>query len=65
MTINEALRFIAGTMILLSLLLAVSHSLNWLWFTAFIGVNLLQSSISKWCLMMTILKKLGLKDEQA
>lgn len=61
MTVNEALRLVAGSMILISLFLAVTYSLNWLWFTAFIGVNLLQSSLTKWCLMMTILKKLGLK----
>jgi len=65
MTVNEALRFVAGTMILISLLLTQFHSQNWLWFTAFIGVNLLQSSFSKWCLMMTILKKLGLKDNNS
>ena len=65
MTINEALRLIAGTMILVSLLLTQFHSPNWMWFTAFIGVNLLQSSITKWCLMMTILKKLGLKESNA
>lgn len=65
MTVNEALRLVAGIMILISLLLTQFHSPNWMWFTAFIGVNLLQSSFSKWCLMMTILKKLGLKDGQA
>ncbi|XQW84177.1 YgaP family membrane protein [Thalassotalea piscium] len=62
MTINEALRMIAGTMILISLYLAVTYSQNWLWFTAFIGVNLLQSAFTKWCLVMTILKKMGLKN---
>jgi hypothetical protein len=62
MNINEALRLIAGVMILVSLYLATTFSINWLWFTAFIGVNLLQSSFTKWCPMMTILKKLGLKD---
>jgi len=65
MTVNEALRLIAGTMILFSLLLAHFHTQNWLWFTAFIGVNLLQSSVTKWCLMMTILKKIGLQDSNA
>lgn len=65
MTINEALRFMAGIMILLSLFLTQFHSQNWLWFTAFIGINLLQSSISKWCLMMTVFKKLGLKDSKS
>jgi len=63
MTVNEMLRLIAGSMVLLTLLLSHSHSTNWLWFTAFIGVNLLQSAFTKWCLMMTILKKLGFKDE--
>jgi hypothetical protein len=62
MTVNEALRLVAGTMILISLYLAVTYSQNWLWFTAFIGANLLQSSFTKWCLMMTILQKIGLKD---
>ena len=65
MTVNEALRLIAGIMILLSLLLTQFHSPNWVWFTAFIGINLLQSSFSKWCLMMTILKKIGLKGRNA
>jgi disulfide bond formation protein DsbB len=65
MTVNEALRMIAGIMIILSLVLTQFHSPNWMWFTAFIGVNLLQSSVTKWCLMMTILKKLGLKDSNA
>jgi|TARA_R110001583_G_scaffold41411_6_gene131784 hypothetical protein len=62
MTLNEALRLVAGTMILISLFLAVTYSQNWLWFTAFIGINLLQSSFTKWCLMMTILKKIGFKN---
>ncbi|PKG86455.1 DUF2892 domain-containing protein [Colwellia sp. 75C3] len=61
MTINEALRLVAGTMILLSLFLAVNYSQHWLWFTVFIAVNLIQSSFTKWCLMMVILKKIGLK----
>lgn len=65
MTVNEALRLIAGTMVLVSLLLTHFHSPNWMWFTAFIGVNLLQSSFTKWCLMMTILKKLGFKENTA
>ncbi|GAA6172349.1 DUF2892 domain-containing protein [Colwellia sp. KU-HH00111] len=65
MTVNEALRLIAGAMILVSLVLTQFHSPNWMWLTAFIGVNLLQSSLTKWCLMMTILKKLGLKDSSA
>jgi len=60
--INRLIRAIAGTFILISLLLAVYVNQNWLWFTAFVGANLLQSSITKWCLMEDILKKLGVKD---
>ncbi len=53
------IRLIAGSFILISLLLAHFHSPYWLWFTAFVGANLLQSSLSKWCLMEDILAKLG------
>lgn len=64
MTINEAIRLIAGSMILLSIFLVVNYSQNWLWLTGFVALNLIQSSLTKWCLMMTILKKLGLKDSK-
>jgi hypothetical protein len=60
--INRLIRAIAGTFILISLMLAIYVNQNWLWFTAFVGINLLQSSITKWCLMEDILKKLGVKD---
>jgi hypothetical protein len=59
---NRIIRAIAGTFILISLLLAIYVNQNWLWFTAFVGANLLQSSITKWCLMDDILTKLGVKD---
>lgn len=59
---QRIIRAIAGTFILISLLLAITININWLWFTAFVGVNLLQSSITKWCLMEVILEKLGVKD---
>ncbi len=62
MTINEALRLVAGIMILLSVALAVYVNSNWLWLTAFVGVNMLQSAFTKWCPMMTILGKAGLKN---
>lgn len=54
---NRIVRGIAGTFILISLILAVKVNINWLWFTAFVGANLLQSSLTKWCLMDTILEK--------
>jgi Protein of unknown function (DUF2892) len=53
---------IAGILVLISLLLSVYVNQNWLWLTAFVGANLLQSSITKWCLMEDILTKLGVKD---
>lgn len=59
---NRLVRTVAGTFILISLLLAIYVNQNWLWFTAFVGANLLQSSITKWCLMELILEKLGVKD---
>jgi hypothetical protein len=62
MTMNEALRMIAGLIILLSVGLAVTLNINWLWLTAFVGINLLQSAFTKWCPMMYILGKAGLKN---
>ena len=59
---NRIFRAIVGTFILLSLILAIYVNINWLWFTAFVGANLLQSSITQWCLLDTILGKLGLKN---
>jgi hypothetical protein len=59
---NRIVRAIAGIFILISLLLAFYVNQNWLWFAAFVGANLLQSSITKWCLMEDILTKLGVKD---
>lgn len=60
--INRYIRFIAGAFILISILLAIYVNINWLWFTAFVGANLLQSSLTKWCLMEDILKKLGVSE---
>lgn len=61
MTVERGLRGIAGFFILASVLLAHYHSQYWLFFTAFVGLNLLQSAFTRWCPMMTILKKLGVK----
>ncbi|MBI5240970.1 MAG: DUF2892 domain-containing protein [Elusimicrobia bacterium] len=65
MTIEHKIRFIAGTFILVSLALALYVNRNFLWFTAFVGANLLQSSITKWCLMEDILKKFAKKDGES
>jgi len=59
---NRIVRAIAGSFVIISLLLAVYININWLWFTAFVGVNLLQSSFTKWCLLEDILEKFGIKD---
>lgn len=59
MHIDRMLRIIAGTFILLSLALAHFHNINWLWFTAFVGLNLFQSGFTNWCPMIAILEKLG------
>jgi hypothetical protein len=63
MTINRYLRMIAGSFILLSLVLAQVYSPYWLLFTAFIGINLLQSAFTNWCPMITILRKLGIRED--
>lgn len=62
MKVEAALRLIAGTMILVSLALTHYVHPNWVFFTLFIAANLIQSSFSGWCPMMTILRKLGLRD---
>ena len=62
MNIDRLVFCLAGLFILISLGLSQVHSVNWLWFTAFVGINLLQSSITKWCLMEMILEKLGVKN---
>ncbi len=59
MTVERALRLIAGTFILLSLALGTWVNRNWYWFTAFVGANLLQSGFTNWCPMMTFLRKFG------
>ncbi len=64
MIIERYLRGIAGFFILVSTALAYFHSPYWLLFTAFVGINLFQSSITNWCLMMNILRWLGVGREQ-
>jgi hypothetical protein len=59
MSLEHRIRIIAGSFILLSLVLAKTVHPNWLWFTAFVGANLIQSGFTKWCLMEKILIKLG------
>jgi EamA domain-containing membrane protein RarD len=65
MTINEGLRMMAGIFTLLSVALGYFVHPGWFLFTAFIGLNLLQSAFTRWCPMMVILAKLGFKNEAA
>jgi hypothetical protein len=62
MNLNEYLRAIAGFMVLLSLVLGYTVSEYFYLFTAFVGLNLLQSAFTKWCPMITFLRKLGVRE---
>ncbi|MEQ1947691.1 MAG: DUF2892 domain-containing protein [Bryobacteraceae bacterium] len=61
MNVERYLRLIAGAFTLISLALGYFVSPYWYLFTAFVGLNLLQSGVTNWCLMMTILRKLGVR----
>jgi hypothetical protein len=61
MDVNRWLRLIAGFFVLLSVALGYYVSPYWFLFTGFVGLNLMQSAFTNWCLMMTILRKLGVR----
>lgn len=63
MNIERYLRGIAGFFVLAGALPAHFHSPYWLFFVGFVGLNLLQSAFTNWCLMMNILKKLGVESQ--
>jgi hypothetical protein len=65
MNIDRTILAFAGSMILITLLLSQVHSSYWLWFTAFVGANLLQSSFTGFCPLAKILKPLGIKPGKA
>ncbi len=65
MTLERWIRLIAGTFILLSLMLSQVHSPYWLLFTGFVGLILFQSALTRWCLMEDILRKLGVRESHA
>ncbi len=62
MKINDALRLLAGFMVLLSVGLAVYVDMRFLWLTAFVGANLLQSAFTKWCPAIWMFQKIGMKE---
>ncbi|MDP4639680.1 MAG: DUF2892 domain-containing protein [Pseudomonadales bacterium] len=65
MNIDRLVFAIAGLLILISLGLSQLHSVYWLWFTAFIGANMLQAAFTGLCPMAIILKKFGKRAGQA
>ncbi len=65
MTVERGLRLMAGTFILLSVALGMTVNPKWYWFTAFVGLNLLQSAFTNWCPAMFFLEKCGLRREGA
>jgi hypothetical protein len=65
MSIERIVLAFAGFAILLSLIFAQTFSTSWLWFTAFVGFNLLQSAFTGFCPLALILEKLGLKHSSA
>jgi len=62
MTVDRALRLMAGAVVLISLGLARWVSPNWLWLTAFVGLNLFQSAFTNWCPAMAIFRKMHLPE---
>ena len=61
MTVERALRLIAGALITASVLLGIYVSPLFLWFTLFVGLNLFQSAFTQWCPMMAVLRKAGVR----
>ena len=61
MSIDRAVLAFAGTLILASLALAEFIHPAWLWFTAFIGANMLQAAFTGFCPGAAIFRKLGVK----
>ena len=65
MNIDRYVMAFAGTMVLLSLALGIWVHQNWFWFTAFIGANLLQASVTGFCPLALVLKKFGARPGNA
>jgi len=61
MSIDRIVLAVAGAFVILSALLGMYHNVNWLWFTMFVGANLLQSAFTGFCPLATILKKIGVQ----
>jgi hypothetical protein len=64
MTVERAVLLVVGCLVLLTVLLAVTHSLAWLWVTGILGAHLVQASFTGLCPVVMLLKKLGLPQKQ-
>jgi len=64
-TLERWIRLIAGSFVTISVVLSYVHSPYWLLFTLFVGLNLFQSALTRWCLMEEVLRKLGVRSEAA
>ena len=64
MTIERYLRFIAGSFVLVSVVLGYFHSPYWFLFTGFVALNLIQSAFTNWCPMMAFLRRLGASGQE-
>jgi hypothetical protein len=60
-TVDQWVFRLAGIMVLVSLALSRFHSSNWLWFTAFVGANLIQASFTGFCPLAMVLRRLGVR----
>lgn len=65
MSVDRIVHIFAGTLVLISVGLALWVSPYFLIITAFVGANLLQSGVTRWCLMSSLLRRLGVKDDGA
>ncbi len=61
MTIDKAVMIFAGTVVLVSLALATTMNINWLWLTAFVGANMIQAPLTGFCPAAMIFKKMGMQ----
>ena len=59
MSVDRLVFTIAGVFILISVALTQYHDPNWMWFTVFVGANLMQAGVTRWCPLAKILKKIG------
>ncbi|MGQ9871843.1 YgaP family membrane protein [Leptodesmis sp.] len=60
-SMHQWIRLVAGSLILISLLLSLIHP-NWLFLTAFVGLNLLQSAFTNWCPLIALLRRMGVSE---